>query len=142
MSWAGGKVEYSTTSISNGAVMNVSTRHELQTLLDNIRVTQGTAEGSSLAYRVAWIGLVGLPFLAAGVLPLIRESFWSLPIILILGFFVQALYVIIQYKVNKRLRPILEALLFVPEEPAKQEVQIAETTVKKTKARPSSGWKK
>jgi hypothetical protein len=105
--------------------MNVSTRRELQILLDNIRVTQGTADGSSLAYRVAWFVLVCAPVLAILLLPYLREPFSGLPILLFLPFFVQALYSIIQYNVNRRLRPILEALLFVPEEPpiqAKTEV--------------------
>ena len=104
--------------------MNLSTRQELQTLLDNIRVTQGTAGGSSLAYVVAWIGLVVIPFIALWLGSEVRDPFSGPLLIVLLPFFLQALYSIIQFNVNKRLRPILEALLYVPEVIPKQESQI------------------
>ena len=123
--------------------MNASTRHELQTLLDNIRVTQGTAEGSSLAYRVAWIGLVVTPLIGLMAIPQLREPFSALSLVIILlPFFVQSLYTIIQFNVNKRLRPIVEALLYVPEEPVKQEEQLPKKSTKSAKARPSRSGRK
>lgn len=100
--------------------MNISTRHELQSLLDNIRVTQGTADGSPLAYRVAWITLVGAPLVGLSVVPRLQEIYWAVSAAVLLPCFIQALYTIIQYNVNKRLRPILEALLCVPDEQPKQ----------------------
>jgi hypothetical protein len=117
--------------------MNVSTRHDLQTLLDNIKVTQGTAEGSSLAYRVAWIELVAPPLIAVSIVPQLRGPFVGVSLVVLLPFFVQALYTIIQYKVNQRLRPILEALLYVPEELPKQAEPIATTAIKAKSARPN-----
>ena len=117
--------------------MNVSTRHELQTLLDNIKVTQGTAEGSSLAYRVAWIGLVAPPLIAVSIVPQLRAPFAAASLVVLLPFFVQALYTIIQYKVNQRLRPILEALLYVPEELPKQAEPNATTAIRAKSARPN-----
>ena len=119
--------------------MNVSTRRELQTLLDNIRVTQGTAEGSSLAYRVAWIVLFVAPIIGLITAPQMGAPFSGLSLAILLPFFVQSLYTIIQFNVNKRLRPIVEALLFVPEESVKQEELLPE---KSTKARPSRGGRK
>jgi hypothetical protein len=126
--------------------MNVSTRLELQTLLQNIKGTQMSPEASPLAYRVAWLTLIAAPLIGLAVVPFIGSSKWSYPLsmflLIFLGFFVQALYTIIQHKINMRLRPILEALLYVPEEPAKQEEQIPRKVVKVTKARPSRGGKK
>jgi hypothetical protein len=106
--------------------MHVSTRHELQTLLDEIKVTQGTAEGSSLAYRVAWILLVAAPLIGLWTVPQLQGPYSGFSLIILLPFFVQSLYSIIQYNVNKRLRPILEAVLYVPEEQPKQAEQIPE----------------
>ena len=99
--------------------MLVSTRQELQSLLDNIRVAQGTADGSPLAYQVAWIVIVLAPLIGLWVVPQLEGPYSGFSLIVLLPFFVQALYTIIQYKVNRRLRPILEALLFVPEPPPK-----------------------
>lgn len=110
--------------------MNVSTRLELQTLLEKIRATQTSPDGSPLAYRVAWIELVVLPFVAVWMIYLVRESYWGVPLMILLPFFIQAFYTIIQHNVNKRLRPILEALLYVPAEPPKQEVPVAKTAKK------------
>ena len=117
--------------------MNVTTRRELQTLLDNIKVRQGTAEGSSLAYRVAWIALIGAPLIGLWIIPQLRGPFSGLSVIVLLPFFVQALYSIIQYNVNKRLKPMLEALLYVPEEPLKQTEQIPGSVTKIKNARPT-----
>jgi hypothetical protein len=125
-----------------GAVMNVSTRHELQTLLEKIRATQTSPDGSPLAYRVAWIELVVLPFVAAWIIFLIPASYWFVPLMILLPFFIQAFYAIIQYNVNKRLRPILEAVLYVPEVPPKQDEQIPKTDKKAGNARPIRRKKK
>ena len=122
--------------------MNVSTRHELQTLLEKIRATQTSPDGSPLAYRVAWMELVVLPFIAVWIISLMRESYWGVPLMVLLPFFIQAFYTIIQHNVNKRLRPILEALLYVPEEPPKQEEQIPKTAKKAGNARPTRRKKK
>ena len=129
-------------SSTHGVLMNVSTRHELQTLLDNIRVTQGTAQGSSLAYRVAWIVLFMAPIIGLITAPQMGAPFSGLTLAILLPFFVQSLYTIIQFNVNKRLRPIVEALLFVPEESVKQEEQLPKKTTKSTKARSSRGGRK
>jgi hypothetical protein len=126
--------------------MNVSTRLELQTLLQNIKGTQMSPEASPLAYRAAWVTLIVAPLIGIGLAPFIGASNWGFPLTMFLWlffwFFVQALYTIIQHKVNMRLRPILEALLYVPEEPAKREEQISKKAVKVAKARPSRGRKK
>lgn len=121
--------------------MNVSTRHELQTLLAKIRATQTSPDGSPLAYRVAWIELVALPVLAAWIISVTQQSYWAFFLIVLLSFFIQAFYTIVQHNVNKRLRPILEALLFIPEEPPKQEETIPKTT-KKAKAVPPTRRRK
>jgi hypothetical protein len=122
--------------------MNVSTRHELQTILDNIRVTQGTAEGSSLAYRVAWMVLVVTPLIGLIMIPRIGAPFSELSVFILLPFFVQSLYTIIQFKVNQRLRPIVEALLFMPEESVKQEEQRPKVSAKSAKTRPRRGGRR
>jgi len=114
--------------------MNVSTRLELQTLLEKIRVTQTSPDGSPLAYRVAWIELVVLPVIAAWMISLLRETYWGIPLMILLPFFIQAFYTIIQHNVNKRLRPILEALLYVPAELPKQEAPTDKTSKKARKA--------
>jgi hypothetical protein len=122
--------------------MNVSTRHELQTLLDKIKTTQTSPEASPLAYRVAWISLLLSPLIAGLVIPLLHDSGWVFSVIvvlwLLLWFFVQALYTIIQHNVNKRLRPILEALLYVPEELPIQEEQNPKSVNKARNAHPTS----
>jgi hypothetical protein len=117
--------------------MNVSTRHELQTLLEKIRATQTSPDASPLAYRVAWVELVVLPFIAAWIIYQTRDSYWGLSLMLILPFFVQAFYTIVQHNINKRLRPMLEAILYVPEEPPKQVEQIPEIAKKARSARPT-----
>jgi len=117
--------------------MNVSTRHELQTLLDNIRIKQGTADASPLAYRVAWIALVAAPLVALTLTPLLQEIYWSVSVAILLPIFVQALYTITQYNVNKRLRPILEALLYVPVEQPEKPEQVSEKRKTASKARPT-----
>ena len=125
--------------------MNVSTRRELQTLLDNIRVTQGSAEGSPLAYRVAWIALVATPLLAAYASLGVRQPYAYVAYVgymVLLPIFAGSFYTIIRHKFIKLLRPILEAVLYAPEEPVKQGVQITKESVKATKARPSRGGKK
>jgi len=103
-------------------------------------------EASPLAYRVAWVTVVAAPLIGAGAAPFIGSSNWgyalSMFLLLFFWFFVQALYTIIQHKVNMRLRPILEALLYVPEEPAKQEEPISKKAVRVTKARPTRRRKK
>ncbi len=119
--------------------MNVSTRHELQTLLEKIKSTQTSPEASPLAYRVAWISLLLAPLIAGLIIPLSRNSNWAFSLIvvlwLLLWFFVQSLYTIIQHNVNKRLRPILEALLYVPQEVPIQEEQRPKTLSKARKGR-------
>ena len=126
--------------------MNVSTRLELQTLLQNIKGAQMSPEASPLAYQVAWVTLFAAPLIGIGVVPFVRSSNWGFPLTLVLWlvfwFFVQALYTIIQHKVNMRLRPILEALLYVPEEPVKPVEQITKKPVKATKARPIRSGRK
>jgi hypothetical protein len=117
--------------------MLVSTRQELQSLLDNIRVAQGTADGSPLAYQVAWIVIVLAPLIGLWVVPQLEGPYSGFSLIVLLPFFVQALYTIIQYKVNRRLRPILEALLFVPEPPPKEAEQVPDKPKKASGARPT-----
>jgi 1,4-dihydroxy-2-naphthoate octaprenyltransferase len=113
---AGQRPEANHNPLSYGALMNVSTRRELQTLLDEIKVTQGTAEGSSLAYRVAWGVLVVAPLIALWIVSQLEGPYSGFSIVVALPFFVQALYSVIKHNVNKRLRPILEALLYIPDE--------------------------
>ena len=117
--------------------MLVSTRQELQSLLDNIRVAQGTADGSPLAYQVAWIVIVLAPLIGLWVVPQLEGPYSGFSLIVLLPFFVQALYTIIQYKVNRRLRPILEALLFVPEPPPKEAEQVPDKPKKASGTRPT-----
>ena len=117
--------------------MLVSTRQELQSLLDNISVAQGTADGSPLAYQVAWIVIVLAPLIGLWVVPQLEGPYSGFSLIVLLPFFVQALYTIIQYKVNRRLRPILEALLFVPEPPPKEAEQVPDKPKKASGARPT-----
>ena len=122
--------------------MNVSTRHELQTLLEKIKSTQTSPGASPLAYRVAWVTLVLAPVVAGSMIPLTRDPGWVFTVVvvlwLLLAFFVQALYAIIQHNLNKRLRPILEALLYVPEIPPLQEEQTPMSVNRARNARPTS----
>jgi hypothetical protein len=119
--------------------MNVSTRHELQTLLDKIRTAQGPQGSNPLANQGAWVILTLSPLIGVVVSLGVRQPFASIFFICLLALFVGSLQSIIKYKFNILLRPILEALLYVPQVPVTQEEQIPKRTTKATKARTSRG---
>jgi spore maturation protein SpmA len=122
--------------------MNVATRLELQSLLDKIRAAQGSPDSSPLANQAAWTTLILTPLIGVVVSLGVRQPYSAVFFIVLLALFVGSLQSIIKYKFYRLLRPILEALLYVPEEPAKLVEQIAKKSVKATKARPSRGGKK
>jgi uncharacterized membrane protein YphA (DoxX/SURF4 family) len=122
--------------------MNVATRLELQSLLDNIRAAQGSPDSSPLANQAAWLTLILTPLLGVVVSLGVRPPFSAVFFVVLLSIFVGSLQTIMKYKFNKLLRPILEALLYVPEEPVKLVNQSTKKSAKTTKARPSRGGKK
>jgi hypothetical protein len=122
--------------------MNVATRLELQTLLDKIRAAQGTADLGPLANQAAWLTLILTPLIGVVVSLGMRQPYSSLFFICLLALFVGSLQTIMKYKFNKLLRPILEALLYVPEDLGPEADQIPKKATKSTKARPSRGRKK
>ena len=122
--------------------MNVATRLELQSLLDKIRAAQGSPDSSPLANQAAWTTLILTPLIGVVVSLGVRQPYSAVFFIVLLSLFVGSLQSIMKYKFNKLLRPILEALLYLPEEPVTQEEQIPKRPTKATKARPNRGGKK
>jgi len=118
--------------------MNPSTRLQLQTQLEEIKSSQTAPESSPLAYRAAWIALIlAVPLIALWIIPPWQDRSRAWPLLVFFYFFAQSLYIIIQYKVSNRLRPILEALLYIQEEPPKQEHSGGQKPKRLRRARPT-----
>ena len=100
--------------------MNPKTMMELERQLQRIKLYESGPASSSLRNIANWatwiLAVVGIavwvPFWSDG-------SRFVFPILCVL-IAIRSVYAIIQYNVNKRLRPILEALLDIPENVAKR----------------------
>lgn len=93
--------------------MNTGTMVELQRQLERIRSYEASFASSSLRQFSAWAGWILAVIVIAIWIPSTSDgSRFVVPTVCVL-IAVRSVYSIIQYNMNKRLRPILEALLSV-----------------------------
>ena len=101
--------------------MNPGTMLELQRQLQRIRSYEASTASGSVRLFSAWAGWILAVIVIAIWIPSTSDgSRFVVPAVCVL-IAVRSVYSIIQYNMNKRMRPILEALLYVPQSEPKQD---------------------
>ena len=114
--------------------MEPVTRLELQRQLERIKTSQTGLSSSRLRYFSAWAGLIAA-ILVMGLWFTFQPEASRLVIPFLAAIIaVRSLYTIVHQDNMRRFRPILEALLHVPEDSPKQD--ISQTTRKRQSGRP------
>ncbi len=117
-------------------MMNPSTLLELERELQRLKAPDSETTSGVWRYLHVWSPLVVASALMALWFGYQSDSSrFAIPILAIL-IAVRSLYTIIQNNLNNRLRPILEALLSVPEDLPKQEHSETPDIIKPKRARP------
>lgn len=115
--------------------MNPATVLELERELQKVKASDTTSTSGVWRYINLWSPLiVAFALMALWFNYQPEASRFALPILSIL-IAIRSLYSIIQNNLNKRMRPVLEALLAVPEQLPKQELA-EKVVIKPKRARP------
>jgi hypothetical protein len=116
--------------------MDAVTRLELQRHLETIKLSQTGFSSSPVRYFAAWAALIAAIVVLGLWFAFQPESSRVVIPFLAVAIAIRSLYTIMHQENMKRFRPILEALLAVPEDLPKQEVSQTPGAKKRRSALP------